>query len=297
MIALMLTCIAAFADSPPSESLPSADSNRTHIVNGVGAFQSKVHPSIVTVLYFPGPVTSAISSDDQSFETSIVGHSVVIRPAPNVTAKTVGNINITTRAMNVSLTMRIAERPEDAATQLVFRALSEVEAFETRVAAEVERVRQEVEHEYERRHRNLEREVTHATEQAIARRMLMRHEGREFGAIARNEHNIIARVTRAQWIGPELYLYFEIQNRDSTPYHLAHVRLLGPTGESDHVDHLEFAGAGDVIDGSLGTVLSGQRGRGIVHVRDAARFAGKPFTFLVSEARERRAVSIGGITW
>jgi hypothetical protein len=265
--------------------------------NGGGTFDIEVHPAIVTVLYFPGAVTSAISSDERRFSVKVMGDSVVLRPVQSVPADAEANLTLATGAFKVSVMLRIAERPSQAVAQAFFRRRAEVEAFNARVAAEVERFQQSLAAHYDARHRALDREVLRETEENIIERLLRRHEILDLGRIARNDHNVIVRVQRGVWVGNELYLYFEIQNRDSEPYQLARVQVTGYDPRQDHAGSLEFRASVRPHQGLLGLVPMDERGHGIVCVRDADRLAGEPITLSVSEPRGRRAVHVEGIRW
>lgn len=266
-------------------------------VNKGGTFDIEVHPAIVTVLYFPGVVRSAIASDERRFSVKVMGDSVVLRPVQNVPADTQANLTLATEAFKVSVMLRIAARPSDAVAQVFFRERAEVEAFNARVAAEVERIHRGLAEHYEQRQRGLDREVLRETESNIIERLLRRHAILDLGRIARNDHNVIVRVKRGVWVGNELYLYFEIQNRDSAPYQLAAVQVMGYEPRQDHAGALEFRASERPPEGLLGLVPVDERGHGIVCVRDADRLAGEPITLTVSEPRGRRAVHVEGIRW
>lgn len=271
--------------------------HRELLVDQGGTFDIEVHPAIVTVLYFPGAVTSAINSDDRRFSVRVMGDSVVLRPVQGVAADAEANLTLATEAVKVSVMLRIAERPSDAVAQVFFRKRAEVEAFNARVAAEVDRLHRGLAAHFDARHRALDREVLRETEGNIIERLLRRHAILDLGRIARNDHNVIVRVQRGVWVGNELYLYFEIQNRDSEPYQLARVQVIGYDPKQDHAGALEFRASARPHQGLLGLVPVDERGYGIVCVRDADRLAGEPITLSVSEPGGRRAVRVEGIRW
>jgi hypothetical protein len=270
---------------------------RELLVDQGGTFDVAVHPAIVTVLYFPGAVTSAINSDDRRFSVKVMGDSVVLRPVQGIAADAEANLTLATEAVKVSVMLRIAERPSDAVAQVFFRKRAEVEAFNARVAAEVDRLHHGLVAHFDARHRALDREVLRETEGNIIERLLRRHAILDLGRIARNDHNVIVRVQRGVWVGNELYLYFEIQNRGSEPYQLAHVQVIGYEPKKDHAGALEFRASVRPSEGLLGLVPMDERGHGIVCVRDADRLAGEPITLSVSEPKGRRAVRVEGIRW
>jgi hypothetical protein len=270
---------------------------RELLVDQGGTFAVDVHPAIVTVLYFPGAVTSAINSDDRRFSVKVMGDSVVLRPVQGIAADAAANLTLATEAFKVSVMLRIAERPSDAVAQVFFRKRAEVEAFNARVATEVDRLHRGLAEHFDARHRGLDREVLRETEENIIERLLRRHAILDLGRIARNDHNVIVRVQRGVWVGNELYLYFEIQNRDSEPYQLARVQVIGYDPKKDHAGSLEFRASVRPHEGLIGLVPMDERGHGIVCVRDADRLAGEPITLTVSEPGGRRAVHVEGIRW
>ena len=270
---------------------------RELLVDQGGTFDVKVHPAIVTVLYFPGAVTSAINSDDRRFSVKVMGDSVVLRPVQGVAADAAANLTLATEAFKVSVMLRIARRPSDAVAQVFFRKRAEVEAFNARVAAEVERIHHGLAEHFDARHRALDREVLRETEGNIIERLLRRHAILDLGRIARNDHHVIVRVQRGVWVGDELYLYFEIQNRDREPYQLARVQVVGYDPKKDHAGSLEFRASVRPHEGLIGLVPMDERGHGIVCVRDADRLAGEPITLTVSEPGGRRPVRVEGIRW
>jgi hypothetical protein len=293
-VALLLVLLP---DARPARAQGEHAGHRELLVDQGGTFDVEVHPAIVTVLYFPGAVTSAINSDDRRFSVKVMGDSVVLRPVQGVAADAEANLTLATGAFKVSVMLRIAPRPSDAVAQVFFRKRAEVEAFNARVAAEVERFHQSLAAHFDARHRALDREVLRETEENIIERLLRHHEILDLGRIARNDHNVIVRVQRGVWVGNELYLYFEIQNRDSEPYQLARVQVMAYDPRKDHAGALEFRASARPPEGLLGVVPVDQRGHGIVCVRDADRLAGEPITLSVSEPRGRRAVHVEGIRW
>ena len=283
--------------TPPARAQGEHAGYRELLVEQGGTFDVEVHPAIVTVLYFPSAVTSAINSDDRRFAVKVMGDSVVLRPVQGIAANAEANLTLATEAFKVSVMLRIAERPSDAVAQVFFRKRAEVEAFNARVAAEVDRLHRGLVVNFDARHRALDREVLRETEGNIIERLLRRHAILDVGRIARNDHNVIVRVQRGVWVGNELYLYFEIQNRDTEPYQLARVQVTGYDPKKDHAGSLEFRARLRPPEGLLGLISMDERGHGIVSVRDADRLAGEPITLSISEPHGHRVVHVKGIRW
>jgi hypothetical protein len=293
IIVVFLLALAAH----PARAQGEHSGYRELLVDQGGTFDIEVHPAIVTVLYFPGAVISAINSDDRRFSVKVMGDSVVLRPVQSIAADAAANLTLATEGFKVSVMLRIAKRPSDAVAQVFFRKRAEVEAFNARVAAEVDRLHRGLAAHFDARHRALDREVLRESEENIIARLLRRHAILDLGRIARNDHNVIVRVQRGVWVGNELYLYFEIQNRDSEPYQLARVQVTGYDPKKDHAGSLEFRASVRPHEGLLGLVTMDERGHGIVCVRDADRLAGEPITLSISEPKGRRAVRVEGIRW
>lgn len=295
-VSILIVFLLALA-ARPAHAQGEHAGYRELLVDQGGTFDVEVHPAIVTVLYFPGAVTSAINSDDRRFSVKVMGDSVVLRPVQGIGTDAEANLTLATGAFKVSVMLRIAKRPSDAVAQVFFRKRAEVEAFNARVAAEVERFQQSLAAHFDARQRGLDHEVLRETEGNIIERLLKRHAVLDLGRIARNDHNVIVRVQRGVWVGDELYLYFEIQNRDSEPYQLARVQVIGYDPKKDHAGSLEFRASVRPHEGLIGLVPMDERGHGIVCVRDADRLAGEPIKLMVSEPKGRRAVHVEGIRW
>lgn len=301
-IVVALTCwsvgVARLSHAEPASSVGvRSDTAQTYTVDRIGTFRGLVHPRIVTILYFPDAVSAAVSSDDQLFRASIVGDSVVVQPARSIPPDAVGNISISTRSLKVSVMLTVAKRPTDAVAQIMFKPLTEAEAFERRVTVEVERRQGEVVREYEEKASRLAEAVREGAERLVLSRALWRQQQLDILETERNDENIILRVNGGFWLGSDVYLKFEIQNRDSTPFHLSGVQLREGASRIEYAAQVEFQGDVPAAVGAIGSVTPGQRGAGIVLIRNAGSLVDKALKMRASEHNGRRAVQVDGIRW
>jgi hypothetical protein len=262
-----------------------------------GAFELAVHPDIITVLYLPRPIKSIISSDDQRFPAQRLDDGIILRPPRNVPEDARGNLTIDTDAFKVSVLLHIAHSADAAVAQAFFKPREEVERFQSAVDKEVARRYEAIKAHFEVRHRRMDREVMRKTEQAIAERLLRRHGPLTIERRERHNDNVILHVRRGVWVGNELYVFFEIQNRDRKPYRFASLGVVGYDRKTPRAGIVRFRSSAYPEQDTIGVVPAGTRGYGVVCVRDADRLAGEPITFTVSEPRGKRAIKVEGIRW
>lgn len=253
---------------------------------GSASFEVPVNAAFVTVLYFPDRVVSAVASDKRRFDIRARGDTVTLRPRTEQAGVT-ANLNVQTESLKVSVILKTVPKSH-ALAQVVFKRADAEAEFERRVRAEVDRRTRELERAIARRRAQLDDEVARRARADLAARALARLETQRLTAIARNDDNVIVRVPQVAFIGDDAYLFFEIQNRDRTPYRVARVDL-HHNGKPVGGPALLAGGGGG---GLLGTVPSGKRVRGVVVVPSALRLAREPLTLTVSEPDGRRRVVV-----
>jgi hypothetical protein len=294
-VALVLAAPGLVRAEPPETEHPGSV---VLILDGKGgAFDVAVHPDLVTVLYMPGPIKNVIGSDEQRFATHLMDDSVVLRPSADVARDARGNVSIDTEEFKISVVLHVAESADQAVSQVFFRPRAEVERFNSAVTREVERRYAAVKEHFEARRRGLDREVVRTTEKRIAERLLQRHTMKKIDRRERNDDNVIVHVRRGVWVGSELYLIFEIQNRDRKAYRFAELHVTGYDRTKERAGIVQFRSSEYPEKGTIGIVPAGASGHGIVCVRNADRIAGEPITLVVSEPKGKRAIKIEGIRW
>jgi hypothetical protein len=231
-----------------------------------GAMEVPVHAGAVCVLSFPeklGPEALTSSSD---FEIKAWGDGgIAIRaahakvPAATLALATVGGIKI-------NVTLRVVPDAEPALTMVRFKAASAEEAFEAQVKAGVEQRVGPIERRLDKARKDLDALIRQRAEEEIADRMLSRNEIVRIESHARNRDHVIVHVRRGLLFGGDGFIIFEIENRSSSAYRLASVRVLSDGRNVAGATRL--ASAALARDPSLiGVVASGATARGIVTVR------------------------------
>ncbi len=287
-------CALSAADSTADTGHPS--SMVVVVDEAGGAFDVAVHPDYMTIVYLPGSDIEVMNADEALFPSVIVDSSVIIRPEPEVPGDARGNLGVTVGEMKLNVMLTVAESPDTARGQVFVKKRTEVERFEARVKAEVSRRYAAAKAYFERRQRGLDREVMRRTEAIIAERLLGRHKQVRIGRRERNDDNVIVHVERGVWVGDELYLFVEIQNRSGRPYRLAKVAVTGGDGR-DRAGIARFGSGVAPDDGIIGMVPARKRGRGIVRVRGAEQMKGQSLALAIREVGGGRAVKVAGIRW
>lgn len=282
VVVLALGLVAAPAARADGEQ------SRTILVDEGGAYDVAVHPDFVTVLYLPDRITKALASDPAGYEVKSIGAtSVAIRPL-RADAKP-ASLAIATESIKVSVVLSIAKDRGRALTQVTFKRADVEAELARRIAAAVAERTAALEAEVAAARRALDAELPARVDAAIAQRVLRRRELRELDAIERNDANVIVRVTSALYLGDDVFLGFEIQNRDDAPYRVAAVGVLDGTAVKSGLAQLTSTAAETAGRGVLGVVAPGGRARGVVVVRGAAAVVGR------SLALEVRPPDRGGV--
>jgi hypothetical protein len=288
---------ALLAPASPAQGQEQSGSVVLLVDGDGGAFDIAVHPDIITVLYLPGTIKSVIGSDGKRFPAQQLADGIVLRPVRDVPDDARGNLTIDTDMFKVSVMLHIAESADSAVAQVFFKPREEVERFNKAVAKEVARRYAAIKERFDARHRGMDREVMRTTEQAIAERLLRRHGPLKIARRERHDDNVIVHVERGVWVGNELYVFFEIQNRDRKPYRFARLRVVGYNRKIQRAGIVRFQASAYPEQGTIGVIPAGTRGYGVVCVRDADRIAGEPITLTVSEPGGKRSIKVEGIRW
>jgi len=117
----------------------------------------------------------------------------------------------------------------------------------------------------EQTQRNLDAEISGKAQRMIAEQILRRSDVGKLNSHARNSDHVILHVWRAVRLGEDGYLAFDIQNRSSSPYRLASVRVLADGRDVARDAYLSTSPA--VRDRSqIGVVAPGATVSGVVAV-------------------------------
>jgi hypothetical protein len=242
-LAALVNLSAHAAPPPPASSGASVE----YVVSGSsGGFEVTVCPDFVTVFYLPEDVTQAFASDQKNFTISIKKNTVAVRP---LRAPLTANLNVDTKTLHVGVVMRTGPS-ERARSQVIFRTEEESRRFEAEVARRLEPIKAEY-----------EEKMALQLARRVAQGLLAQFQVKALDGIARTDDNVIVRVTRAIWVGDDLYLAFRVQNRGGHDYALAAAEVRqGP--EVRRSTALFQPAAPD--ENQLGLVAAGHEGTGIV---------------------------------
>lgn len=253
-----------------------------------GAYTVKVHPDLLTVLYFPDDVVIAYALQESS-PFVIVQHerSVTVQAKPGATY---GNVNIKTKTLHVGVLLEVVDDPQEAFLQVEFRDQDAQAALDRRVQREVEKRIRAREQELARAAAELEEKRRHLDQVAretalrhIARGLLLRHHSSNIERAVRTRA-ISFRLHRVMWIGQDAYLFFSIENRDSRRYELGTIDVR--VGGKDRAGPVVFSsaateGTAGAPTGSLGLIMPRSREHGVVAFPDARKWRGDYVTIVL----------------
>ena len=262
-----------------------------------GTYEIAVHPAFVTALSFPEKLSpKALASDiPDNYDIKANGENgISIRPLKpdakpaNITLQTLSG------AVRVSLTLRVVTDTKDAMTLVSFRQTSEDEAFKQRVADQVAKETTALRAELASAKADLDKRIRASVDEVVAKRALGRLEVHGLKAVERNGDNVIVRVPRVVYLGDDALLYFDIEDRDRSPYRLAKVQIM--TSGKDYAGAVQFASDTATKDEAvLGVVPASGRGQGVVVIRQWAQLVGRSLTLVVEQPDGRGRVAVDRI--
>ncbi|MCE9575779.1 MAG: DUF2381 family protein [Deltaproteobacteria bacterium] len=262
-----------------------------------GTYEITVHPAFVTALSFPEKLSpKALASDlRDNYDIKPNGEDgISIRPLKadakpaNITLQTISG------AVRVSLTLRVVSDTKDALTLVSFRQTSEDEAFKQRVADQVAKETAALRDELAKAKADLDKRIRSSVDEVVAKRALARLETHGLKAVERNSDNVIVRVPRVVYLGDDALLYFDVENRDRSPYRLAKVQVM--TNGKDYAGAVQFASDTATHDDAvLGVVPASGRGQGVVVVRQWSQLVGRGLTLVVEQPEGRGRVAVDRI--
>ncbi len=254
------------ADECPPAPLPGGV--RELIIDGSQvSYTIGVHPDIVTFIYMPDKLKRIFSSTRQDhFTLEVMGPRLIMRPLEPLRVKqaaggyspsgVVGNIHIETESLKFTLLLRVVSDPAHATTFASFKHKSETaaaaaKAMEERIA---ERVREELAAEraelaaerleLARLRQTLQHNRDALVRGQAARGILARRGTLQFDYRERNDNNIILWLKSGVWVGGDLYLLFDLQNRSSEMFAFSSVQV-----------HQSYRAGGQVVRELIDTQL------------------------------------------
>lgn len=295
---LALASLAAFAlatlaePAPASAQAASASSDVAEILVPPQGSATAVplHAGTVCILSFPEKLAPHVVASSADFEIrpwgddSIAVRSINDQPAPATVA-----LATATGQIKINVTLRVVPATEPALTLVRFKAASEAEAFAAQVEAGIARGIAPIRRRLEQKQKDLEALIHRRAERQIAEQILRRSDVVKLNSHARNRDHVILHVWRVLLLGEDGHLAFEIQNRSSSPYRLASVRVLANGRNVAGDAYLETSPA--VRDPALiGVVAPGATVRGVVAIPLARAVLRRPLVLEIAMPNGRNTV-------
>ncbi|MEZ4399945.1 MAG: DUF2381 family protein [Kofleriaceae bacterium] len=284
--AIVAASIAVFALLTPRTAAAQKSCEYLVAPSG-GAFEIAVNPAYLTSLQFPGKLASANTSDLKDYEIrKDADTGLLVRPKAEGVKP--ANINVVAGTTRISVGLRTVPDAKDACALVTFRATTEEEALERRVAEAVAARTAALEAELATVKRDQDARVRAALDGALADRAMARLDMQRLSAVERNEAGVVLWVMRGVFLGADLMVNVEIENRSGVPFVLADLEL-----QLDGKNHATAARLATGTGGALlGTVAPGAKVRGIVVARDGAQLAGKDLALVARTADGAGQISV-----
>lgn len=247
-----------------------------------GSFEIAIHPAYLTSIQFPEKLGSAKTSDLTEYEIRADGdRGLLIRP--KIAKAGAANINLTTGAVRLSVNLRTVDEPKDACAIVTFKATTEEDARQQAIAAAVAERTAALTAELTALKAEQAKQVRAQLDATIAARSIARLDVVRLKAVERNGAGLVAWVLRAVYLGDDVIVNVEIENRSSSAFQIAAVELL--VGGKDRATAVRFAK-------DATTVAAGGKLRAAVFVPAAATLAGAS---LVVRGANGDAVTVGSL--
>lgn len=257
-----------------------------------GAFEVPVHAGEVCILSFPEKLALTALASSPDFEVKSWGDDGVAVRAKNdkVTVATLA-LATASKQIKVNVTLRVVPKTANALTLVRFKPASAEEAFDAQVQAAVAARIAPLEAELARAKKDLDEQVRALADGLVAERLLTRNETVTLESHERNDDHVIVHVRRGQLLGDDGYLLFEIENRSSSAYRLASVRVF--EGKREVSGPARLATSAMERDHALiGVVAAGATARGVVVVRSVSSVLGKPLALELSAPAGRGKIRL-----
>ncbi|WP_428261976.1 hypothetical protein [Haliangium sp.] len=228
-----------------------------------------IHAQRGVVLYFPAKVDHVAWSEASGLEVQIEDYAVKVSPRARTDTRAL--LHVTCQGMLIGVQLVLADDWERVYLAAVFHNRDAEARFEDEVAAESERRIRAMRDQHRKAMAALEFESQELARSLITQAFLERRGVAPVHEVGRNGDHVVVRAREFVWAGNDLYVYFEVQNRVAESYRLDRVSAV--------VDGAERAG--ETLFSRLGTpagpgaLMRGQRGKGVVCLRNAALWMGE----------------------
>ena len=245
-----------------------------------GSFEIAIHPAYLTSIQFPEKLGSAKTSDLSEYEIRPDGdRGLLIRP--KLAKAGAANINLTTGAVRLSVNLRTVDEPKDACAIVTFKATTEEDARQKAIDDAVAARTAALSAELAALKAEQAKQVRAQLDATIAARSIARLDVVRLKAVERNGAGIVAWVLRAVYLGDDVIVNVEIENRSGAAFQVAAVEL--QVDGKDRATAVRFAK-------DATTVAAGAKLRAAVFVPAAATLKGAS---LVVRGSSGDAVTVG----
>lgn len=277
--------------APASASAPAPKGDAEILVPPQGsAMELPLHVGTVCILSFPEKVAPHVVASSADFEIRPWGDDRIAVRADNAqAAQATVALATATGQIKINVTLRVVPATEPALTLVRFKAATEAEAFDAQVKAGIEASVAPIRQRLERAQQDLDALIRRRAERLVAEQILRRSEVVKLNSHARNPDHVILHVWRALLLGDDGYLAFEIQNRSSSPYRLASVRVLA--SGRNVAGHAYLSTTPAARDPALiGVVAPGATVRGVVAIPLAQALLRRPLVLEIATPNGRSLV-------
>ena len=245
-----------------------------------GSFEIAIHPAYLTSIQFPEKLGSAKTSDLSEYEIRPDGdRGLLIRP--KLAKAGAANINLTTGAVRLSVNLRTVDEPKDACAIVTFKATTEEDARQKAIDDAVAARTAALSAELAALKAEQAKQVRAQLDATIAARSIARLDVVRLKAVERSGAGIVAWVLRAVYLGDDVIVNLEIENRSGAAFQVAAVEL--QVDGKDRATAVRFAK-------DATTVAAGAKLRAAVFVPAAATLKGAS---LVVRGSSGDAVTVG----
>lgn len=258
--ALLVVALAALASTRTAHAQKACD---FQVAPSGGAFDVPVHPLYLTSLQFPDKLGTANTSDIQTYEIKRdEPKGLLIRPRSPQAAP--ANITVQSGAIRISVALRVAADAKDACSLVTFTVTTEEEVRKRAIDQAVAARTAALEAQLAALQREQNDRVGAALDDAIADRAALRLDLYKLGAVARNDAGLVVWVMRQGYLGRDVLVNVELENRSGTAIRVRSIELR----QGDRVVSSRARLVGGGADGTVGTVARSAKVRGVVVARD-----------------------------
>jgi hypothetical protein len=288
-----LAAIATFAAPVPTsaQAAPASKDVAEILVPPQGSATTvPLHVGTVCILSFPEKLAPHVLASSADFEIRPWGDdSIAVRTDNGQATPATVALATATGQIKINVTLRVVPAAEPALTLVRFKVASEAEAFDAQVKAGIARGIAPIQQRLERTQKDLDALIRRRSERQIAEQILRRSEAVKLNSHARNRDHVILHVWHALLLGDDGYLAFEIQNRSSSPYRLASVRVLA-NGRNVAGDAYLSTSPAARDPALIGVVAPGATASGVVAIPLAQAVLRRPLALEIAMPNGRSSV-------